>query len=241
MLKKKFNVTGLLAFLSLALVFLTSVSASANTRFVSSEVPTYFACEDIKGEVSYEKDENGKIVKKVIKVSDVEGYAKQFGITLPSPDAEIYHISPVTEMMNITNEPTPTSTYQPLWVGELYIKNIEGPREACGSQVIRLSYFDYPGGTMSVTESVQASYGGSVSVSAELVSAAVNFNVTNTFTVSDTQNIQVPYGKRAKVTAYPTSQVYQYDVYKKGILSDSYEGYGYAEKPVGVCFNVIIY
>ncbi|RJG22411.1 restriction endonuclease [Paenibacillus thiaminolyticus] len=233
MLKKK-SITGLVAFFSLLLVFSTSVSA--NAKIHSASPKSTVACEDIRGEVSYQKDESGKIVKKITKVSDVEEYSKKFGITLPSPDAEILHISPVTE---IADKSTPTN--QPLWIGDLYIKNLEGPREACDSELLKHSYYDYPGGTMSVSQSVQASYGGAVSVSAEIINASVSFNVTHSYAVSDSQNVEVPFGKRASVKAFPVVYVWQYDIYKKGIFSDSYEGYGWAQKPTGVCFSVVIY
>ncbi|GAC41705.1 hypothetical protein [Paenibacillus popilliae] len=238
MLKQKF-ITGLFVSLSLLFVFFTSVSSSTKIDSVSPKFPSIAPCEDIKGEVSFEKDGSGKIVKKVIKVSDVEEYAKKMGITLPSPHVEIFHISPIMEM------PTPAnnSPHAKRWVGELYLKNVEGPREGCGQVMIRNSYYEYPGGSMSVfSENVQASYGGSASVPAEIISAAVNFNVSESFSVSDTQDVQIPYGKKANIKAYPMVNIWKFDVYEKDIFSDSYQqGTGWAEKLSGVCFSVIIY
>lgn len=236
MLKKKL-LTGLLVFLSLLFVLSTSVSSSTKVHSDSPKLPAIVPCEDIKGEVRFEKDENGNIVRKVIKVSDVAEYTKKMGITLPSPHAEIFHISPIME----TPTPANNSSRAKRWIGELYLKNVEGPREGCGQEMIRNSYYEHPGGSMSVSENVQASYGGSTSISTEIISAAVNFNVTESFSVSDTQSVQIPYGKKANIKAYPILNIWQFDVYERGIFSDSYKDTGWAEKPVGVCFSVVIY
>lgn len=126
------------------------------------------------------------------------------------------------------------------WLGELYITDLRGPSETCGVFPIRNSYFRPPGGSMTVSESSQASYGGNTSLSAEVISASVNFNVTDTFTVSDTQNIQVPSGKTANVKAHLMYDSWNFDVYQKGVFSDSRVGYGNADKPSGVCFRVDI-
>ncbi|KPV56461.1 hypothetical protein QJ48_27580 [Paenibacillus sp. A3] len=73
-----------------------------------------------------------------------------------------------------------------------------------------------------------------------MVSAAVGFNVTQTYTVTDEQNDTIPSNySRAEVTAYANLDIWQYDIYKKGLFWDSYEGYGSASKPIGVCFNIV--
>ncbi|WP_339324377.1 hypothetical protein [Paenibacillus sp. FSL W8-0194] len=93
---------------------------------------------------------------------------------------------------------------------------------------------------MSVSQGVSATYGGSVSVSAKIVSAAVNFSVTSTYTVSDSQTVTIPSGKtRAEVIAHPIYDIYQYDIWEKDLFFDDSVGYGHADKPVGVCFDVI--
>ncbi|MCP3776569.1 restriction endonuclease, partial [Paenibacillus sp. MZ04-78.2] len=117
---------------------------------------------------------------------------------------------------------------------------VEGPRRVCGIHVLRRDNLVYPGGKMSFTKSVATSITGTVTVDAQIVSAAVGFNVTQTYTVTDEQTVTIsPNYSRAEVSAYANYDIWQYDIYKKRIFWDSKEGYGSVSKPVGVCFNIV--
>jgi hypothetical protein len=127
------------------------------------------------------------------------------------------------------------------------VKNVVGPWSERTKDQLRSSNFSYPGGTMNVTDEKQASFGGSVSSS--VLSAALNFQVAEKFSVSDSQQIKVPKGKRARVIAYRIDNVWRYDLYQEIIPAkttlreavEEFKGTHWARKPIGVWFDVKIY
>ncbi|WP_369802241.1 DUF6426 family protein, partial [Geobacillus sp. B4113_201601] len=118
-----------------------------------------------------------------------------------------------------------------------YLKNIT-TSEACGIEIIRQSTFKGPStATMSVKQGVSATWSSNTNISAETVSATLGFNVTKSYEVTDTYQIRVPAGKTYTIIARPYYKVYNFDVWYDPLIGwDSKVGYGYAAKPVGVCF-----
>ncbi|MBD1372575.1 hypothetical protein IC620_09430 [Hazenella sp. IB182357] len=118
-----------------------------------------------------------------------------------------------------------------------YLKNIT-TSEICGAKELRSSYYTGPGeATITVSESIAATWEASVGVSAEVISAELGFTVTSTYSVSDSYSIELPEGETVKIVARPVYNVYQYDVWKDPLIgNDYYLGSGSAYKPVGVCF-----
>lgn len=247
MRKKGLLKSALLATSLLLIVTSTSAFASPEPNKVS-EVKTsnqeskFNNCVMVEGEESVFTDESGKLVE-MTKISNVEEYAKQRGIQLTSPTDEIIHIRPIIDrnIQSDTTDPNNNIAPQAQAAAEYYVKNLSGPREACGADLIRLSYYEPPGGVMTINEGVQASYSVNASISvATVVTAAVGFSVTSSFNVSDAQTVTVPQGKKAEVRAYAINHVWQYEIWERDLIWDDYVTDGIAAKPIGVCFDIIL-
>ncbi|MCP3775100.1 restriction endonuclease [Paenibacillus sp. MZ04-78.2] len=235
---KKLFLKSVLALTVIVSVIPVSANANESTQIATSNSSTV-PCVKAEGKVSYETDANG-ITKEITEISNTQEYAKAYNLDLPSPNAKIVHVRTVSASekanLNILN----AAEISAQGVGDYYLKNIEGPRRGCGIHALRRDNLVYPGGEMSFTDSVAASITGTVTVDAQIVSAAVGFNVTQTFSVTDKQTVTIPSNySRAEVSAYANYDIWQYDIYKKGIFWDSKEGYGSVSKPVGVCFNIV--
>lgn len=81
-LKQRFRIV-LSVFFSLQFAFSTSVFANTTVDSVSSKFQSMVTHEDIEGEVSFERDENGEIVKKIIKVSNTSGVCEKIWTYYP--------------------------------------------------------------------------------------------------------------------------------------------------------------
>jgi hypothetical protein len=121
-----------------------------------------------------------------------------------------------------------------LFTAEYYLKNIV-TTQAKG-ELLRSSFYIYPGGTMTITDSVSASFSTEVGVSASVISAKLGFNVTGTYSVSESQNVIVPYGSTYNLRAYVNYQVKSFEIWEDDIWFDDYLGTGKTKKPVGVIF-----
>ncbi|MGV2794551.1 restriction endonuclease, partial [Clostridium perfringens] len=176
-------------FFAFILIFssIGAVSANSETSHLGKR-PDVINCMDYEGDVRFEYDKNGNPIKKIVSINDVESYAQSQGIILPSPDAEIELVFPINTAVD-NNQTKDLSSVFPLAGRDYYLKNVSGPTKACGSNVIRRSVYSPPGGTMSGSQGVSASFSASVNISASVVSAGVNFSVTGTFNVSDSQNV----------------------------------------------------
>ncbi|GAA0390354.1 restriction endonuclease [Paenibacillus motobuensis] len=230
-------------FAAIILIFssIGTVSADYGSSHLG-ETNDVISCSEYDGDIRYEYDENGNPIKKIVSIKDTEKYAESQGFTLPSPDAEIELIFPINTIINDNQAYETTSSISPLAGNDFYIKKVSGPTKACGSNVIRRSIYSAPGGTMTVSEGISASFSASVNISAAVVSAGVNFSVTSSFNVSDSQTVSIPSGKSsAEVTARPILDVYSFEIWEKDLFFDDYVGNGSAYKPVGVCFQVVYY
>jgi hypothetical protein len=119
---------------------------------------------------------------------------------------------------------------------EIYFKDIVTTEER--GELLRSSYYTYPGGTMTVSDSVSASFSTTVGLSSVVVSAEIGFDVTATYSISDSQNISVPYGKTYNVKAYVNNQKKSFEIWEDDLLFDDYLGTGETYKPIGVIFVI---
>lgn len=121
----------------------------------------------------------------------------------------------------------------------LYVK-VTGTGEACGTELIRSSYYKGPStATMKISEGVTASFNASVSVSAKIVTSGVGFNVSKSYTVEDTYTIKIPSGKTYNIKARPILLTKNFQVWHDPLIGwDTKKGSGSAHKPIGVCFSV---
>ncbi|WP_246005799.1 hypothetical protein [Brevibacillus gelatini] len=109
---------------------------------------------------------------------------------------------------------------------------------ACGVEEIQRVSGSKGTLTLTVSEKVAATFSANVSVSAEIVSAGVGFNVTSEYTVTDSNTVDTN-GRFTELVAYPYYRIKYFDVYDEATFgSDNYLGSGEAWKPIGVCFAV---
>lgn len=118
-----------------------------------------------------------------------------------------------------------------------YLQNVSAPREFCSIPAIRTSYYGYPGGTMTVTDSISNTFSANVEVDAQVVSAGVGFSVTAESSISDSQDIVVNSGEQKKVEAYAMGSITDYEVWDNPWWRTAYQvGSGSATRYTGVCF-----
>jgi hypothetical protein len=168
----------------------------------------------------------------VYEIKDFKQAAEEMNIPLEQDGEELVGLAYSYTEQPQEVEPTVSAS-------ALYLK-ITSTGEACGQDVIRSSYYQGPSEpTMTITESVSATYTSSVGVDAKVVSSSVGFSVTSNFTVSDSYKISVPAGKTYNVKARPIYLVKNFEVWNDPVIGwDTKKGSGYAMKPVGVCFAV---
>lgn len=104
--------------------------------------------------------------------------------------------------------------------------------------LLRSSDYSYPGGQMTVSESVEVTYSTTAGLSAEVVSTEIGFSVGKSVTVSDTQNVEVPSGQKRTCNAYVKLDHYEFDVIGDDIWFDDDLGTGTVDRPVGVIFVI---
>lgn len=123
-----------------------------------------------------------------------------------------------------------------------YVKKVGPLRVTSGSTPIRMSSGREGTLTMSIQQSVQASYSVSVEIDVEKISAGVGFTVSKTYTVTDTTSIKCLPGYETKLLAYPVYHQQSFQVWDDPclpLLNDKIIGTGNARKPIGVMFRVV--
>lgn len=126
----------------------------------------------------------------------------------------------------------------------IYIANITGPRQACGSKRIcensAVNYAKEPvmktitlSGTVSNSHSLNVE--GGIDVEIASISAAVGFNVERSWTMTDSTEVELEPGQRVTVVAFPYWDVYSFDVMQSSIWGDKKVGYGDAMETFGFC------
>lgn len=169
--------------------------------------------------------------------SEIEAYVKENG--LPEDPNNIDKIIDV-ETNVVLSEPSPyASTQREPEIGpeEIILKNHRTADKT--GPLIRSSKYEYPGGEMTVSETVDITFSSEVGLDAEVISAKVGFDVTKGVTVSDTQYIDIPNrGQTAICTAYTKLKHHTYDVIGDDVFLDDDLGTLTIDVPVGVSFTV---
>ncbi len=174
---------------------------------------------------------------KVVEITDLE-FLKRLETSVPGPKGKkLVGVSIAYTQAQESSLPGDRPVVTPQLGTGYYLKNIT-TSEARGTEIIRQSTFKGPStATMSIKQGVSATWSSNTNISAETVSAALGFNVTKSYEVTDTYQIQVPAGKTYTIIARPYYKVYNFEVWYDPLIGwDSKVGYGYAAKPVGVCF-----
>lgn len=171
-------------------------------------------------------DPDEKDVQTITDPDELEPFKEKFGEKEGNKKLEKVTIVEPKESLkekSLNNNQTLASGYN--------LKNVS-KSNACGTSEIRRSTYSHPGGTMSVSEGVAATYSATGGISAAGITAQLGFDVTKSFGVSDSQKIEVSKGKSKTVKAFPTLDIYNFNVYN----GSTKKGSGNAQKPVGICF-----
>ncbi|MEU5686265.1 hypothetical protein [Streptomyces venezuelae] len=114
------------------------------------------------------------------------------------------------------------------------VKKVKYQGELCGLRKIQKT--SGRGKTtlvMTVSKSVSSEVSTEVGIDYKIVSAAVGFKVTKSYTVEDQTRFEVPKNKFGYIEAYPLYDKYTFSIYQ----GSKKKGEGTALRPVGVCFN----
>lgn len=169
---------------------------------------------------------------------DIEIIAEEYGIDTSEEIEEIYYC-PVEEVEEDLSQIT-----REIGKNEYYVKK-KGSTEKKG-RLLRSSWFEAPGGTLSVSESVETSVNFSNTASVEggmkglkaSLTASYGFNVSKSITCTDTQNVNVKKGCKRNCKAYVNVKTYNYELWEDDQWYNDYVGKGSIKKPVGVIFTV---
>lgn len=134
-----------------------------------------------------------------------------------------------------TNVPAPAND---VFSDEEYIFELTNHNPSKRGMLLRSSDFSYPGGQMTVSETVEITYSSTAGISAEFISAEVGFSVSKSVSVSDTQNVEVPYGQKRTCNAYVKLDHYEYKVTGDDVFFDDDLGTVTVDRPVGVIFVI---
>ncbi|WP_280702548.1 hypothetical protein [Kitasatospora sp. GP82] len=89
--------------------------------------------------------------------------------------------------------------------------------------------------TLTNSRAIASSYTASATVTASIISSAVGFSVTNTYTQTESGAYTVPALKWGGIIAHPLYDVYGFEVIDPNF--NAVVGYGEALRPAGFCYE----
>lgn len=127
---------------------------------------------------------------------------------------------------------------------EYYTKIISGSEKK--GKLLRSSWFEAPGGTMTVKESLECdvSFEGQAGVEADMkiikakLTTSLGFDVKKSISFSETQKISVRKGYKRNLKAYINNIEYKYQLWEKDLIFDDFLGVGVLKKPIGIYFQI---
>ncbi len=245
-MKRIINIAVLLMILSI--IFMSPSFAAEEYEMVPEEnhiidtAKNYVALENCEGEYIFSDPEEVRLI------------AKQYSLEDASNIAEIRYVPIITTAeMNIMDSDeviaeTPTDSPKRAAGTTYYIKK-KKTSESRG-YLIRSSWYRYPGGEMTISESVSRGYTYSleagISVSSDTVESALKssygMSLTKSDTVSDKQTVSVQKYCKRNVKAYVNKRTYSGELwkkwYRKGELVDTKCGTTKVTRGVGVIFAI---
>lgn len=128
-------------------------------------------------------------------------------------------------------------------IGDYYTKNPSKEYETWDPNYVVASVASRgsQGGTVTLSTTVQVSnsFNANVSIDASIVSATVGYDVTRSFSAICAQSEPAKPGKITKINAHNKYMTRYYEVWKKGLFSDSLQTHGTADRHTGFRFEVI--
>lgn len=166
----------------------------------------------------------------------------------PHPDAKLVGVKTL-ELKDVTEDVTPTYLRPGLYKTLTKIRNVKtsyyNGKRVLGHNSLKAKNMNSKL-TLNISRSVSATLSTTLNFSNKesIVSGAVGFSVTRSYTVSDGFMGDVPKGRTGYVKAYPKYMRKKFDIYQKFIPRRSpemdrgwsKEGRGHADKPIGVHF-----
>lgn len=168
-------------------------------------------------------------------ILDFEKAAVDNNIPLEKEGKELVGISVIFPNNEVIEEDKSLPNFQTFAASEKV--TVTTTSEGCGLEVIRSSWYPAGKATVTIKDQVTAKYTTSVSFDFSLIKAAVGFDMTNKYNVSDEWSGTVPKGEQWNIIASPTFLIKQFDMFRDG----KNVGSGTAYKPIGVCFTVVKY
>lgn len=172
----------------------------------------------------------------------IKKIADRYDLKNPNDIEKIIYV-PIKEN---TFEEENSEDVQPYEIGpeEYYIKK-KGTSEKKG-ELLRSSWYQYPSGSMTISQSIATTYSFSNEASLEggvkelkaVLKSSYGFSVSKKISVSDTQNVTVKKGYKRNIKAYVNNRIYKFELWEDDIKYDDYIGKGSIKKPIGVIFTI---
>lgn len=168
-------------------------------------------------------------VSKTLTGEDAQNYAKEMGIVDAENVLEIYISN------NVTIEESNVQPY--FFKREYYIKKdtIETTYET-GNLIRRSEYQGPSTATMSVTESFSATFSFNFEIGIDELNAALGYNRTSTFSVTDSYTVNVPNGYTYAIECYVNNEKKTFEIWDEDLIWDNKVGDYYSIRPVGYVF-----
>jgi hypothetical protein len=178
-----------------------------------------------------------QVVEKIVPENPDE-FIKEKGWEKPTKDAKLVEVVRVSAPAPTSD---PNSTVTPMWGSGLYVKKIGGERDACGTTVrARVSGVGNANGVLQLIQTVTVSntFSANASVSAEVVSAGVGFDVSKSWTTTASYSVNTG-GKNYQIVAYDDYRLQDFEIWDDPYIGSDYKvGSGTAKRQVGFCYAV---
>lgn len=231
------NLLKRLVMLILCFSMMTFMTLSFSTYNASSETLDYKGEQNVEDSIclsDYDYETTFTSQK------EIEEIAQKYGIENPEQIEEIRYVPLEDDVASVESE---INTAE-LGREEYYVKK-KGSSEKQG-ELLRSSWYQAPGGSMTIKESVAttvsfaniASIEGGIGELKAVLGVEYGFSVTKIREISDTQNVTVSKGYKRNVKAYVNNKVYSYEIWEDDIANDDYIGKGTMKKPIGVIFSI---
>lgn len=127
---------------------------------------------------------------------------------------------------------------------EYYIKKKTSYEKKGG--VLRSSWYNAPGGSMTIKQSISTTSSFSNSSSVEggtevlrgILKSSYGFSVTKNISIADTQKVTVKSGCKRNCKAYVNYKVYNFELWEDDVKYDDYIGKGSIKRPIGIIFTI---
>lgn len=210
----------LLLALAISSAMMTSCSSYVNTENAESEAPYVFETSSKK--VITDKNE----IKRIVEEFELPGNPEDYVMIVDSSFAT--HGSDSSDLSD-------TSTH--FFGNDIVFRNIT--KSYVPGNLLGSSTYAYPGGAMSISESVSATFRSDVTVDAKTIKSLLGIDITESITTTASQDVEIPKeGESYECHAYVKSERSTFDIYEEDLLFDDYLGEGIVDNPVGVMFFI---